>query len=106
MIGIGGGSAYDQSHRLPFANQVCDGREAPATVLKRDALQRMRDADCEIPDGDADALSAVVERENRAGISWHPRAGYSVPEGERVSGMTGLLGKAGEIYAQQLHRRG
>jgi hypothetical protein len=71
--------AHDESHRLPLAKQVCDGLEAAAIVLERDALQRVCDADRKIADGDTDALGAEVECENRAGISLHPDAAAVSP---------------------------
>jgi hypothetical protein len=62
-IGMGG-QANDQQHGPPFGDQAFDRGEACAIIRARNRGQGMREPGLEIPDCDADAPRAEVERQD------------------------------------------
>ena len=61
------GESDDEPHRPPFQDELRDFTESARVLFRRDRGERMRDAHRQVADGDADALFAEVESEDRAG---------------------------------------
>ena len=121
-IGMGR-NADDQLDRFPFLDQGRNGCKPGAIVLGTDSGERMRDAERQVAERNANAFFAKIECQHGSGSGaageggtrgfhgWHDvrnamHCASPVTAFRSLAlGVARLLGKAGVVDAEQIHRR-